>query len=105
MTFCINIDLTYWHASRERSWRSLGCVAALASKTVGTHQILVWPFCREFGQSPDVATAKKTKRRRQRIDALLDVHVWLRKNARIRTLPGMRSGAADLGESGDQTQE
>lgn len=104
MTFCINIDLTYWHASRERSWRSLGCVAALA-KLWERIRILVWPFCREFGQSPDVATAKKTKRRRQRIDALLDVHVWLRKNAHIRTLPGMRSGAADLGESGDQTQE
>jgi hypothetical protein len=29
-----------------------------------------------------MATAKKTKRRRQRIDALIDAHVWLRKKAK-----------------------
>jgi hypothetical protein len=37
------------------------------------HQILVWPFCREFGQSSDMAKAKK--RKRQWIDTLIDAHV------------------------------
>jgi hypothetical protein len=52
------------------------------------HQILGWPFRREFGQPSDVAIAKKTKRRRQRIDTLIDALVWLRKKAKKGPLEG-----------------
>ena len=34
-----------------------------------------------------MATAKNTKRRRQRIDTLIDAHVWLRKMANKKVPP------------------
>lgn len=77
----LNVRFCYpWH------WRaSVWSVHGKALKSVETHEILGGSFCREFGQLADVA---KKSRKRRRIDALIDAHVWMRRQAAEGRLTG-----------------
>jgi hypothetical protein len=51
--------------------------AGLVAKSTETHQILVCRFCLERSHYSHLAHRKK--RKRQRIDTLIEAHVWLRR--------------------------